>query len=150
MEERLHRPSIFPPQAPNQPRGTVVVHFPHWLLQELRDLGYTPNRHNVEKTGWDEELYCSPGAVSAQERVQIQPRLDGWAHALVVSTSVSNPFQTYRRALLQNSAYTLPDLPLPLRPLWITRGRRLSPGHTQIRSNGAQRLPALALRPRRT
>ncbi|KAI1791152.1 initiator tRNA phosphoribosyl transferase [Ganoderma leucocontextum] len=55
-----------------------------------------------EKKDWDVELYCPPGAVSEQERSQITLRLDGWARALVAS------------------AYTVPDLLLPLRPLWIT------------------------------
>ncbi|KAI0774826.1 initiator tRNA phosphoribosyl transferase [Trametes elegans] len=58
---------------------------------------------------WDTELYCPPGAVSEQERVQIEARLDEWALAL------------------SKSAYTLPDLPLPLRPLWITPATSVFP-----------------------
>ncbi|TBU58239.1 initiator tRNA phosphoribosyl transferase [Dichomitus squalens] len=63
---------------------------------------------------WDVELYCPPGAVSEQERSQIVPLLDGWAQTLVTS------------------AYALPDIPLPLRPLWITPATSVFP-----------RLPAL-------
>ncbi|KAM5543053.1 hypothetical protein V8D89_003437 [Ganoderma adspersum] len=62
-----------------------------------------------EKEHWDVELYCPPGMVSEQERSQIIPRLDGWARGLVTS------------------AYTLPDLPLPLRPLWITPATSIFP-----------------------
>ncbi|TBU21232.1 initiator tRNA phosphoribosyl transferase-domain-containing protein [Dichomitus squalens] len=58
---------------------------------------------------WDVELYCPPGAVSEQERSQIVPLLDGWAKALVTS------------------AYALPDIPLPLRPLWITPAASVVP-----------------------
>ncbi|KAI0359563.1 initiator tRNA phosphoribosyl transferase [Trametes cingulata] len=58
---------------------------------------------------WDTELYCPPGAVSEQERLQIKANLDKWADALV------------------KSAYTLPALPLPLRPLWITPSTSLFP-----------------------
>ena len=46
----------FPRRPQINPGGTVVVHFPHWLIKELRDLGFTPNRHDAEKVGWDEEV----------------------------------------------------------------------------------------------
>ncbi|KAI0669614.1 initiator tRNA phosphoribosyl transferase [Trametes maxima] len=58
---------------------------------------------------WDTELYCPPIAVSEQERLQIKAKLDQWAQALV------------------NSSYVLPDLPLPLRPLWITPSTSVFP-----------------------
>ncbi|CAK5284403.1 unnamed protein product [Mycena citricolor] len=47
-------------------------------------------------------LYTPPGAVSAQEHDQIAARVESWAVGLAASS------------------YTLPDLPRPLRPLWIT------------------------------
>ncbi|OJT10575.1 hypothetical protein TRAPUB_12911 [Trametes pubescens] len=62
-----------------------------------------------EKKGWDVKLYCPPGAVSEQERSQIEFKLDQWADALLAS------------------AYTLPELPLPLRPLWITPSTSVFP-----------------------
>ncbi|KAJ7099453.1 initiator tRNA phosphoribosyl transferase [Mycena belliarum] len=54
------------------------------------------------KARWDTNLYTPPGAVSSQEHDQIEKRIDGWATALA------------------NSSYDLPDLRLPLRPMWIT------------------------------
>ncbi|KAJ7496746.1 initiator tRNA phosphoribosyl transferase [Mycena latifolia] len=54
------------------------------------------------KVGWDTNLYTPPGAVSSQEHDQIEQRLDAWANALA------------------NSSYDLPDLRLPLRPMWLT------------------------------
>ncbi|KAJ6590029.1 initiator tRNA phosphoribosyl transferase [Mycena vulgaris] len=54
------------------------------------------------KVGWDTNLYTPPGAVSSQEHSQIEQRLDAWANALA------------------NSSYALPNLRLPLRPMWIT------------------------------
>ncbi|KAL1938517.1 hypothetical protein VTO73DRAFT_11540 [Trametes versicolor] len=61
------------------------------------------------KKGWDVKLYCPPGAVSEQERSQIEVKLDQWTDGLLTS------------------AYTLPDLPLPLRPLWITPSTSVFP-----------------------
>ncbi|KAL7277741.1 hypothetical protein ACG7TL_008680 [Trametes sanguinea] len=55
-----------------------------------------------DREDWDAELYCPPASVSEQERVQIKARIEEWAIALT------------------KSAYTIPPLPLPLRPLWIT------------------------------
>ncbi|KAJ7604030.1 initiator tRNA phosphoribosyl transferase-domain-containing protein [Roridomyces roridus] len=54
------------------------------------------------KAEWDTNLYTPPAAVSNQEHDQIERRLDGWASALA------------------NSSYDLPNLPFPLRPIWIT------------------------------
>ncbi|KAJ7650563.1 initiator tRNA phosphoribosyl transferase [Roridomyces roridus] len=54
------------------------------------------------KDEWDTNLYTPPAAVSNQEHDQIDRRLDGWASALA------------------NSSYDLPNLPFPLRPIWIT------------------------------
>ncbi|KAH9889398.1 initiator tRNA phosphoribosyl transferase [Cubamyces lactineus] len=62
-----------------------------------------------DKEDWDVELYCPPIAVSEQERVQIEARLDEWAAALA------------------KSSYTLPSLPLPLRPLWLTPSTSVFP-----------------------
>ncbi|KAI0753162.1 initiator tRNA phosphoribosyl transferase [Daedaleopsis nitida] len=59
--------------------------------------------------GWDAELYCPPGAVSEQERSQMMARLDEWADALA------------------KSSYSLPDLPRPLRPIWITPATSVYP-----------------------
>ncbi|KAI0078709.1 initiator tRNA phosphoribosyl transferase [Panus rudis PR-1116 ss-1] len=53
-------------------------------------------------SNWNTELYCPPGVVSSQEQSQISQRLDDWAASLV------------------SSSYVLPDLPRPLRPVWIT------------------------------
>ncbi|KAJ6497494.1 initiator tRNA phosphoribosyl transferase, partial [Mycena sanguinolenta] len=55
-----------------------------------------------DKHDWDTALYTPPGAVSAQEHAQITLRIDSWAEALA------------------NSSYSLPDLPRPLRPMWLT------------------------------
>ncbi|PCH36606.1 initiator tRNA phosphoribosyl transferase [Wolfiporia cocos MD-104 SS10] len=55
-----------------------------------------------EKDSWDTQLYCPPGAVSAQEVGQISTRLDSWVDSLL------------------NSAYIISDLLKPLRPLWLT------------------------------
>ncbi|RDX49355.1 HET-domain-containing protein [Lentinus brumalis] len=49
----------FPRRPRVNPGGTMVVHFPQWLVPELRERGFVPNRHNVEKTGWDEEVAAS-------------------------------------------------------------------------------------------
>ncbi|KAI0326344.1 initiator tRNA phosphoribosyl transferase [Cubamyces sp. BRFM 1775] len=62
-----------------------------------------------DKEDWDDELYCPPIAVSEQERVQIEARIDEWAAALA------------------KSSYTLPSLPLPLRPLWLTPSTSVFP-----------------------
>ncbi|KAH9855925.1 initiator tRNA phosphoribosyl transferase [Lenzites betulinus] len=62
-----------------------------------------------DKKGWDSELYCPPGAVSEQERSQIEAKTDKWADELLAS------------------AYCLPELPLPLRPLWITPSTSVFP-----------------------
>ncbi|KAH7925292.1 initiator tRNA phosphoribosyl transferase, partial [Leucogyrophana mollusca] len=51
---------------------------------------------------WNRKLYTPPGVVSAQEHDQIESKLDAWADALV------------------RSFYQLPELKLPLRPIWIT------------------------------
>lgn len=40
-----------------------------------------PDKH---KEDWDLRLYCPSSAVSAQEKSQIEARLDGWVDALVV------------------------------------------------------------------
>ncbi|EPT00399.1 hypothetical protein FOMPIDRAFT_150630 [Fomitopsis schrenkii] len=58
-----------------------------------------PDKH---KEDWDLRLYCPSSAVSAQEKSQIEARLDGWVDALV------------------NSSYILSDLLRPLHPFWIT------------------------------
>ncbi|KAI0629429.1 initiator tRNA phosphoribosyl transferase [Trametes polyzona] len=62
-----------------------------------------------DKKDWNVKLYCPPGAVSEQERAQIEVNLDKWADALL------------------NSAYTLPEIPCPLRPLWITPSTTMFP-----------------------
>ncbi|KZT69627.1 initiator tRNA phosphoribosyl transferase [Daedalea quercina L-15889] len=73
-----------------------------------------PDRH---KAGWDLDLYCPSGAVSAQEKAQIERLLDGWVDSLV------------------KSSYILSDLLLPLHPFWITHATtvfpRLDPGQYQ-------------------
>ncbi|KAF8807061.1 initiator tRNA phosphoribosyl transferase [Phlegmacium glaucopus] len=51
---------------------------------------------------WDTALYTPPGGVSMQEHHQIEQRLDSWANSLVASS------------------FSLPTLPCPLRPMWIT------------------------------
>ncbi|KAJ7725650.1 initiator tRNA phosphoribosyl transferase [Mycena maculata] len=66
-----------------------------------------------DKTGWDTNLYTPPGAVSSQEHDQIEQRLDAWAVALA------------------NSSYDLPNLRLPLRPMWITPASSSFPVHTR-------------------
>ncbi|KAI0724161.1 tRNA A64-2'-O-ribosylphosphate transferase [Fomitopsis betulina] len=58
-----------------------------------------PDKH---KEDWDLNLYCPSSAVSAQEKSQIEARLDGWVNTLV------------------NSSYILSDLLRPLHPFWIT------------------------------
>ncbi|EIM80755.1 initiator tRNA phosphoribosyl transferase [Stereum hirsutum FP-91666 SS1] len=58
---------------------------------------------------WDSALYTPPGVISPQEHMQIEGRLDKWAEELAASS------------------YTLPDIPYPLRPLWITPATRTFP-----------------------
>ncbi|KAJ3728428.1 tRNA A64-2'-O-ribosylphosphate transferase [Lentinula raphanica] len=58
---------------------------------------------------WDILLHTPPGVVSTQEHSQIVPLLDGWASAL------------------NESSYALPNLSLPLRPIWITPASTLFP-----------------------
>ncbi|KAI8978289.1 initiator tRNA phosphoribosyl transferase [Trametes punicea] len=62
-----------------------------------------------DREDWDIDLYCPPASVSEQERVQIKARMEQWAIALA------------------NSAYSIPPLPLPLRPLWITPSTTVFP-----------------------
>ncbi|KAF8199530.1 initiator tRNA phosphoribosyl transferase [Pholiota molesta] len=52
--------------------------------------------------GWDIALYTPPSTVSRQEHHQIEQRLDNWAKDLAASS------------------FSLPVLPSPLRPVWIT------------------------------
>ncbi|KAJ4483778.1 initiator tRNA phosphoribosyl transferase [Lentinula aciculospora] len=56
----------------------------------------TPRQH------WDISLHTPPCVVSTQEHSQIALLLDDWADSL------------------NRSSYSLPDLSLPLRPIWIT------------------------------
>ncbi|KAI0741054.1 initiator tRNA phosphoribosyl transferase [Earliella scabrosa] len=65
--------------------------------------------HPEKGEGWDIEVYCPPGAVSEQERSQMKMRLDKWAKALA------------------ESSYSLPNLPRPLRPIWITPATSVFP-----------------------
>ncbi|KAF8905037.1 initiator tRNA phosphoribosyl transferase-domain-containing protein [Gymnopilus junonius] len=57
---------------------------------------------NVQISDWDIALYTPPSTVSLQEHNQIELRLDEWAR------------------LLAASSFSLPPLPYPLRPVWIT------------------------------
>ncbi|KAL4071269.1 tRNA A64-2'-O-ribosylphosphate transferase [Scleroderma yunnanense] len=66
---------------------------------------------------WDTTLYTPPAVVSAQEHNQIEQKLDAWA------------------AELAASFYKLPELQLPLRPIWIT------PATTTFPSLSAPTLP---------
>ncbi|KAJ3810615.1 initiator tRNA phosphoribosyl transferase [Lentinula aff. lateritia] len=60
-------------------------------------------RHReTPRQNWDISLHTPPGVVSTQEHSQIVPLLDGWAESL------------------NKSSYRVPDLTLPLRPIWIT------------------------------
>ncbi|KAF9073544.1 initiator tRNA phosphoribosyl transferase [Rhodocollybia butyracea] len=60
-------------------------------------------RHpQTPREDWDISLHTPPGTVSSQEHSQIVPLLDEWAKAL------------------NESSYVLPNLTLPLRPIWIT------------------------------
>ncbi|KAJ3996558.1 initiator tRNA phosphoribosyl transferase [Lentinula boryana] len=60
-------------------------------------------RHpETSRQNWDTLLHTPPGVVSTQEHSQIVSLLDGWADDL------------------NKSSYSLPDLSLPLRPIWIT------------------------------
>ncbi|EGO00765.1 hypothetical protein SERLA73DRAFT_51306, partial [Serpula lacrymans var. lacrymans S7.3] len=62
-----------------------------------------------ETANWNNKLYTPPGVVSAQEHDRIESRLDGWADDLVASF------------------YRLPELTLPLRPIWITPSTSVFP-----------------------
>ncbi|EMD32933.1 hypothetical protein CERSUDRAFT_98945 [Gelatoporia subvermispora B] len=62
-----------------------------------------------QDTLWDMGLYCPPAAVSQQEKSQIETKLDAWAESLA------------------SSSYELPELPKPLRPLWITPSNYVFP-----------------------
>lgn len=52
---------------------------------------------------WDEELYLPASIVSPSERDQIEKRIEGWVEELLTSS------------------YTVPDVPKPLRPVWIAQ-----------------------------
>ncbi|KAI5890118.1 initiator tRNA phosphoribosyl transferase [Schizophyllum commune H4-8] len=54
------------------------------------------------RDSWDTALYTPLLVVSRQEHAQIEEKLDRWAIDLA------------------QSSFSLPDLPLPLRPVWIT------------------------------
>ncbi|KAF5355473.1 hypothetical protein D9758_006318 [Tetrapyrgos nigripes] len=56
----------------------------------------------ADATAWDTALYTPPAVVSKSEHDQIEELLDSWAQNL------------------NESSYTLPELPRPLRPIWIT------------------------------
>ncbi|TCD69514.1 hypothetical protein EIP91_007444 [Steccherinum ochraceum] len=58
---------------------------------------------------WDGKLYTPPGVVSPQEHAHIERRIEEWAESLA------------------NSSYTIPDLPYPLRPMWITPATSVFP-----------------------
>lgn len=73
---------------------------------------------------WDNALYTPPSAVSNQEHHQIENRLDNWAEALI------------------QSSFTLPKLPCPLRPLWITPATTTFPS---LPTEGREFLPVVCV-----
>ncbi|KAL1691818.1 initiator tRNA phosphoribosyl transferase [Schizophyllum commune] len=66
---------------------------------------------------WDTALYTPPLVVSRQEHAQIEERLDGWATDLAASS------------------FSLPDLPLPMRPVWITPASSTFPSLDALQSD---------------
>ncbi|KAJ7072815.1 initiator tRNA phosphoribosyl transferase [Mycena amicta] len=57
---------------------------------------------------WDTSLH-TPLSIPPQEAAQISSHIEGWAQALA------------------SSSYALPDLPRPLRPVWVTPARSILP-----------------------
>ncbi|KAJ6491677.1 initiator tRNA phosphoribosyl transferase [Mycena vitilis] len=115
----LRRPNLhlLPLAAANGGKGLVLVDstragkrlpdalaktVPIWCAVVNRAVARRFPQKQEAKEGWDDALYTPPGAVSAQEHAQIASRVDGWAGALAASS------------------YALPDLPRPLRPVWLT------------------------------
>ncbi|EJD40323.1 initiator tRNA phosphoribosyl transferase [Auricularia subglabra TFB-10046 SS5] len=58
---------------------------------------------------WQTELFTPPATVSASEHDQIKSHIEEWANELLASQ------------------YTLPRLPRPLRPFWVTPSTRVLP-----------------------
>ncbi|KAJ7032725.1 initiator tRNA phosphoribosyl transferase [Mycena alexandri] len=112
----LRRPNLhlLPLAAKNDGKGIVLVdstragkRLPDALAKTVPIWCVVVNRAVLlrfpeNKEGWDTALYTPPAAVSAQEHAQIAARIDVWAEALATSS------------------YTLPNLPRPLRPVWVT------------------------------
>ncbi|KAL1678999.1 initiator tRNA phosphoribosyl transferase [Schizophyllum commune] len=69
------------------------------------------------RRSWDTALYTPPLVVSRQEHAQIEERLDRWATDLAASS------------------FFLPDLPLPLRPVWITPASSTFPSLDALQSD---------------
>ncbi|KAF8962723.1 initiator tRNA phosphoribosyl transferase [Flammula alnicola] len=76
---------------------------------------------------WDTALYTPPSAVSVQEHHQIEKHLDGWAHALAASS------------------FSLPVLPIPLRPVWITPVNSTFPEISASENNYPDFLPVICV-----
>ncbi|KAA1476491.1 initiator tRNA phosphoribosyl transferase [Dentipellis sp. KUC8613] len=78
-------------------------------------------------TAWRTALYTPPGVVSDQEHRQIEEKLDQWAKDLA------------------NSSYLLPNLRLPLRPLWITPATSTFPSLPSSGGEGRQFIPIICV-----
>ncbi|KAI4520492.1 initiator tRNA phosphoribosyl transferase, partial [Schizophyllum commune Loenen D] len=76
----------------------------------------TPEAYE-HRESWDTALYTPPLVVSRQEHAQIEERLDRWATDLAASS------------------FSLPDLPLPLRPVWITPASSTFPSSDALQSD---------------
>ncbi|KIM39735.1 hypothetical protein M413DRAFT_19543 [Hebeloma cylindrosporum] len=78
-------------------------------------------------SAWDTKLYTPPSTVSRQEHDQIEQRLDGWAQALGISS------------------FSLPSLPSPLRPIWITPANSMFPNLDTKQTNEDDFLPVICV-----
>ncbi|KAF8150611.1 initiator tRNA phosphoribosyl transferase [Crassisporium funariophilum] len=76
---------------------------------------------------WNCALYTPPGVVSTQEHHQIEKRLDEWAQNLA------------------NSSFSLPILPCPLRPMWLTPATSTFPAIDRRQPDAASFLPVICV-----
>ncbi|KDQ56388.1 hypothetical protein JAAARDRAFT_208086 [Jaapia argillacea MUCL 33604] len=85
-----------------------------------------PKQEEVEEEEeWNMKLYTPPTSVSPQEHKQMEDRLESFVEALLASS------------------YTLPPLPSPLRPIWITPATSVFPSLPSNNSNPESFIPII-------
>ncbi|THH18669.1 hypothetical protein EW146_g2336 [Bondarzewia mesenterica] len=84
------------------PIWCAVINRAVLIQRRTRPPSRTAAHSNVLNPPWDVNLYTPPSVVSPQEHKQIEEKLERWAEELAASS------------------YDLPNLPAPLRPLWIS------------------------------